>query len=476
MQASETLPGGNEVTGSTNRNDTPLNIDDLPMFVQGLYANDQARQFQSCQQIRRLLSVESHPPIAAVIATGVVPRFVEFLTYHDRPDLQFESAWALTNIASGNQEQTGEVLRAGSIPHFLRLMENERADLREQAIWALGNISGDGPQFTEEVLRAGALPCLLRELLTVDQPNVRTSLIRYGTWTLSNFCRGKPELSTVVDALPVLRKLLYTVDVEILVDACWAISYLANSSEDHPSHSIDAVIESGVCARLIELLGHTNFLVQTPALRAVGTIVTGDDTQTQTMIAFGCLPRLKALLDSPRKALRKEACWAISNITAGNREQIEEVLNNNIIPDLVRILETAEFEVKREAAWAISNASSGGNTRQVAALVEAGCLKPLCDLLDVHDHRIISVALESIENILRTGKARMEEEGLPQNPYVSLLEEAGGFPKLEKLQYLPSKNKLQHMAVHVMTEYLDLVQDDDDDLQDDNAQGFGGMN
>ena len=40
-----------------------------------------------------------------VIATGVVPSFVKFLSYDSMQKLQFESVWALTNIASGNAEQ-----------------------------------------------------------------------------------------------------------------------------------------------------------------------------------------------------------------------------------------------------------------------------------------------------------------------------------------------------------------------------------
>jgi importin subunit alpha-6/7 len=38
---------------------------------------------------------------------------------------------------------------------------------------------------------------------------------------------------------------------------------------------VQAVIESGVCQRLVELLMHQSPSVQTPALRTVGNIVTG---------------------------------------------------------------------------------------------------------------------------------------------------------------------------------------------------------
>lgn len=46
---------------------------------------------------------------------------------------------------------------------------------------------------------------------------------------------------------------------------------------------------------------HTNPQVQTPALRTVGNIVTGDDQQTQLIINCGALPCLLSLLESPRK-------------------------------------------------------------------------------------------------------------------------------------------------------------------------------
>lgn len=141
--------------------------------------------------------------------------------------------------------------------------------------------------------------------------------------------------------------------------------------------------------------------MQTPALRTVGNIVTGDDTQTQTIINLGALAALLTLLSHPKKGIRKETCWTISNITAGNSTQIQAIIDAGFIPPLIQLLANAEFDIKKEVAWAISNATSGGTREQVRYLVEQGCIKPLCDLLSCSDTRIINITLEGKQNFLQ---------------------------------------------------------------------------
>ena len=91
--------------------------------------------------------------------------------------------------------------------------------------------------------------------------------------------------------------------------------------------------------------------------------------------------------------------------------QIQAVLDANILPPLVHLLATAEFDIKKEAAWALSNATSGGTADQIKYLVQCGCIKPLCDLLTCSDVRIVTVALEGLENILKIGEAQKELTG-----------------------------------------------------------------
>ncbi|KAH8745916.1 armadillo-type protein, partial [Diaporthe sp. PMI_573] len=235
----------------------------------------------------------------------------------------------------------------------------------------------------------------------------------------------------IAPALPVLSKLVYSLDDEVLINACWAISYLSDGSND----KIQAVIEAGIPRRLVELLMHASTSVQTPAPRSVGNIVNRDDVQA--IISCGALPCLLSLLSSNKDGIRKEAGWAISNITAGNSTQIQAVVDANIIPPLIHQLSNGDLKTRKEACWAISNATSGGLQKpdQIRYLVAQGCIKPLCDLLGCPDSKIIQVALDGLENILKVGDLEKQAAGdAPDaiNRYALFIEEYGGINKIHE--------------------------------------------
>lgn len=188
---------GQTTSGLVNQNT------DINSMLRDIQSSDVSTQLAGIKAFRRILSVEKNPPVQQCIDVGAVTIFVTFLQRGDCPELQFEAAWALTNIAS--TEHTAIIANFGAIPHLVKLLTSCVPDIREQSAWCLGNVAGDGPELRDLVLTAGALGPLISN---IAEP-ASLSLLRNCTWSLSNFCRGKPQadLSVILPAIHALGML-----------------------------------------------------------------------------------------------------------------------------------------------------------------------------------------------------------------------------------------------------------------------------
>jgi len=405
----------------------PMTVDQI---VLGTASSDIHDVLEATKAARRILSKEINPPIDIFIEAGLVPTFVNFLLRDDLPSLQFEAAWALTNIASGDQRQTKTVVDAGACQLFIRLLESPEPKVLEQAIWALANIAGDGPQFRDIIIESSIVPKLTRLVTHETVASLSPAFLGNVAWCISNLCRHKipaPKLEAIIPCLETLKILMAFEHPTVVADCCWSLSYLSDGTNDR----IEAVCQMGVIPQLVELCMHSpDRMILVPACRTLGNIVTGNDVQTQVVVDSGALLAFKHLLTKSSLNMRKECVWALSNITAGNQTQIQSVIDHGLIEPIIEILSTGDAKSQKEASWTLSNLTCGGSPAHIAFLVRAGVLEPLSAILSrCTDSRLIIVILDAFKNILNAASTLGEIDTI-----VVGLEEIGFVDKLEMLQ------------------------------------------
>ena len=439
----------NNVVTSTSKANTPLNVSSTlnDIILKLNNANDNKEElFSAVQSIRKILSQERNPIIDDVIKANLVPNLVKYLDCFDHPALQFEAAWALTNIASGTSMQTRKVVEYGAILSFIKLLSSPHANVREQSVWALGNIAGDGAELRDLVIKCG----IIEPLLALIQPETENTFLRNITWTLSNLCRNKnppPSMDVLNQLLPSLSSLLFSNDKEVLVDTCWALSYITDGTND----KIEAVVRTGVVPRLIELVnlyGKSEIILLTPTLRCIGHIATGTDEQTQRLLDANLLSVFHLLLKHSRVSVQKDSAWILSNITAGNQGQIQAIVSSGLVPLMVNALAVGEMRVQKELAWAIANFTANASVEQNMYLIECQIMKPMCDLLEARDAKLVKVLLDGLCNILLVTK----KVGQLEQACV-YIEEIDGLSKIEKLQECDNSD-VYKLAIYLIEHFF----------------------
>ncbi|CAJ1065339.1 importin subunit alpha-3 [Xyrichtys novacula] len=404
----------------------------LEAIVQNATSDNQGVQLSAVQAARKLLSSDRNPPIDDLIKSGILPILVLCLEREDNPSLQFEAAWALTNIASGTSEQTQAVVQSNAVPLFLRLLQSPHQNVCEQAVWALGNIIGDGPQCRDYVISLG----VVKPLLSFISPSIPITFLRNVTWVMVNLCRHKdppPPMETIQEILPALCVLIHHTDVSILVDTVWALSYLTDAGNEQ----IQMVIDSGIVPHLVPLLSH-------------------QEVKVQVVLNCDALSHFPALLTHPKEKINKEAVWFLSNITAGNQQQVQAVIEAKLVPMIIHLLDKGDFGTQKEAAWAISNLTISGRKDQVAHLIEKQVIPPFCNLLTVKDAQVVQVVLDGLSNILKMADDEAET-------IANLIEECGGLEKVEQLQNHENED-IYKLAYEIIDQFFS-----SDDIDEDTS-------
>ena len=231
-----------------------------------------------------------------------------------------------------------------------------------------------------------------------------------------------------------------------LTISSWALEY----ATDGPPEVFEYFAkQKTIVMKLVELLDHPTVAVQTPIVRTLGNVLTGDEEQTEVIISCGILPCFTKLFEHPKSGMRKEVMWALSNITAG-RLQIQAVIDAEIFPKLFIMLSPARnevVEVKKEMYFVIANALTGAYDHQMKYLIDQGVIQQLCGGLLEIDPTVLTVLLDGLESILKYGEQTNTLEEI-----CNMIENCGGTGRLEALQH-HNNEAIYQKVVHLLENY-----------------------
>uniref|UniRef100_A0A1I8BZQ8 Importin subunit alpha n=1 Tax=Meloidogyne hapla TaxID=6305 RepID=A0A1I8BZQ8_MELHA len=389
-----------------------MTIEEAAAILQAQPTIEQIRA--AFESVRRTLSRSADPPIDHIIQSGFPLALVQALSVQDEK-VQFEAAWAITNIVSGTSTQTASVVSAGVIAPLLRIISTSSLKLAEQALWAIANIAGDSVRMRDALFAEGIVPILV-ELTKKVTPDFDPSFSRILAWTISNLCRHKkpPAPFEVLQQIaPSISILLKHRDLQTQSDACWALSYLTDGTDDN----IGLAHKENVMPLVVEFINSGQNSLISPALRTAGNFATGNDELTS------------------------------------------EVIDAKLLPIIFRILEHGEHKLQYEAGWAVANLAHGGAVNQILAILRVkGSIEAICSNLAVKNNELVANMLEALYSILHTVAANDPDR---LTKVCERVEECGGLDKIEQLQQAESE-QLYLTAYKIIDEFFH--EDEDSEL------------
>ena len=358
------------------------------------------------------------------------------------------------------------LVEAGAVPLLIRLLNDAEWEVREQAVWALGNVAGDSTGCRDFLLRSGCLEGVVCMVTAAASSPLSPNYLCNATWALSNLFRGKPpaDLASVARALPLVGALLQHANSEVVTYALWAVAHAADGGDAY----VRAVLDAGVYDRVIPHMRDRAEDRQLPAIRAVGSALSGCHEHTTAMLQKGVLGAYAVALQSASELVCKEVLWSLSNIAAGTPEQIGMLLAADLLGTVAQKLASGSRELCKESAWVVANLACSCTAEQVQDLVaNHGLLAMIHLALGTKDTKLLGVLLTGLQNVLTVGSTL----GI-DNPYAIQIEQLGALDVLESLQHYANP-KVYNLVEDILESFFELQDDYEEAPLDGAADGSG---
>ncbi|KAI9224781.1 armadillo-type protein [Blastocladiella britannica] len=214
---------------------------------------------RAANTVRRILSRTGHPNTDAVLTCQLVPRLVQLLSHSDQT-IVHDASWSLCNLASFTEESTQLVVENGSVPAFLKHLDDGTSKLlRDLAVWTLTNIMADRIEYRDMAIDGGIVGKLAAQVTAdlatgCDTSHDRQSVVNlawaFRTLTYKWEAPAVADLERVVTACLLLLSCI-AADEELIRDASGA---LERSMKQITLEHLHVLVAHGMFSRFVETL------------------------------------------------------------------------------------------------------------------------------------------------------------------------------------------------------------------------------
>jgi vacuolar protein 8 len=323
--------------------------------------------------------------------------------YSDNLDLQRSAALAFAEIT---EKYIRPVSREALEPILLLLQSND-VEIQRAAGAALGNLAVNNEN-KKLVVEMGGLEPLIKQMMT---PNVEVQCNAVGCMTnLATHEDNKAKIARS-GALLALTKLAKSKDMRVQRNATGALLNMTHSDENRQE-----LVNAGAIPVLVSLLSSTDADVQYYCTTALSNIAV--DLENRKKLAK-TEPRLVnylvALMGSSSPRVQCQAGLALRNLASDVNYQLE-ITKADGLPHLLNLLQSSHTPLILASVACIRNISI--HPMNESAIVEAGFLKPLVELLGKTDNEEIQChtisTLRNLAAVSERTKLEIVEAGAVQ--------------------------------------------------------------
>ena len=294
---------------------------------------------------------------------------------------------ALARLANGNKDNQSQIAkRLVSL-----LMANNTATVQERAAHALQMLASDNPGSTIIIVKAGAISPLVHLLSTASEEGVKKSTAE----ALETLVADSDHNQSAVTDLVVLLGTGSPKAQELV------LQMLMTLADDFSNRK--AIAQSGALPKLVMQLDYSVVKVQELAAAVLSHLVRDSSANVEMIASQGGIPRLVALLDSTSMEAQAYSAAVLADLCQSNEPNHSAVMKAGSIPYLVQMLSLGGFsDARAEAAGALGNLAFNRHWAGDAqvAIVKAGAIQPLVDLLKEEHHRAQRKAAVAVAHVV----------------------------------------------------------------------------